>query len=511
MKRWLWLGGTLASLLGASGLALVACGDARVASMAPGQPRHAEPFEAPVVSPTLAPMGRAEDPWPHEAPKALPGDRIYSKVRHLWITPRPQEGGWLGYISMGDSVRVKGGDAAKAFVHESNGKWCKAWYAVEPVGYACTGENATLDPRDPAIVELQKHAANRASPWPYRYAESLDTPVYHVLPSPAEQAQRELALADHLATAALLPVGAAPPPPLALPPGGMALQSRIVNGSTVAYTASFDHGGRPFMLTWDRGYVPLDRTKPYPESTFAGVVLGGRRELPIAFFRGEDRPQYRLVGSALVDSGVKFARLSWVGLTGVEREQDGVTFLETKEDGVFVRAADTTVARLRTAMPPGMASRREGRRTWADVSIEAGTFVAYEGERPVYATLISPGRGGPPLPGVPTLDTASTPTGDFDILGKFLTATMVSSSISTLIHAEVQFTQNIGGPYALHGAYWHDRFGEPKSAGCVNLSPIDSQRIFEWTEPQLPEGWHGMRSITSSHSFGDRTLISIHR
>jgi lipoprotein-anchoring transpeptidase ErfK/SrfK len=111
---------------------------------------------------------------------------------------------------------------------------------------------------------------------------------------------------------------------------------------------------------------------------------------------------------------------------------------------------------------------------------------------------------------VPTLDTASTPTGTFAILGKFVTATMVSGSVSSLIHAEVQYTQNIGGPYALHGAYWHDVFGERKSGGCVNLSPIDSQRIFEWTEPQLPEGWHGMRSITSGHDFGARTLVSIH-
>jgi hypothetical protein len=44
----------------------------------------------------------------------------------------------------------------------------------------------------------------------------------------------------------------------------------------------------------------------------------------------------------------------------------------------------------------------------------------------------------------------------------------------------------------------------------VNLSPIDSQRIFEWTEPGLPEGWHGMRSITSARNFGPRTLVSIH-
>lgn len=511
MKRWQLVsaGGTVV-LLGAAGLGFVACADSRAATRDRGVVREAEVADAPLVSPKLAQAAR-EDPWPSVAPKPLPGDRIYSKVRHLWITPQPAEGGWLGYISMGDSVRVKGGDRDKAFVSGSNGKWCDAWYAVEPVGYVCTGANATLDANDPDIVELKRHAADRSSPWPYRYSESLMTPVYHQLPSPLEQRQRELGLEEHLAAVTQPPAPDAPPKLLDLPPGGMALQSQVVNGSTIAYTSAFDHGGRTFMLTWDRGYVPVDKTKAYPEIGFHGVVLGEKHQLPIAFFRGEDRAKHRLKSGSFSPTGEKWARLSWVALTGREQGDGDERFLETREDGLWVRATDATVARHRSELPPEIAAKREGRRTWADVSIDAGTFVAYEGERAVYATLISPGRGGAPVAGVPTLDTASTPTGNFNILAKFVTATMVSGSISSLIHAEVQYTQNIGGPYALHGAYWHDRFGEPKSGGCVNLSPIDSQRIFEWTDPQLPEGWHGMRSITSAHSFGDRTVISIHR
>ncbi len=49
-------------------------------------------------------------------------------------------------------------------------------------------------------------------------------------------------------------------------------------------------------------------------------------------------------------------------------------------------------------------------------------------------------------------------------------------------------------PFALHAAYWHDRFGEPKSGGCVNLSPSDAKWLFEWTSPTLPKGWHGVRA-----------------
>ena len=54
--------------------------------------------------------------------------------------------------------------------------------------------------------------------------------------------------------------------------------------------------------------------------------------------------------------------------------------------------------------------------------------------------------------------------------------------------------RRVGAAPALHAAYWHDRFGEPKSGGCVNLSVRDAKWLFSWTEPQVPDGWHSVRS-----------------
>ncbi len=43
-----------------------------------------------------------------------------------------------------------------------------------------------------------------------------------------------------------------------------------------------------------------------------------------------------------------------------------------------------------------------------------------------------------------------------------------------------------GGGAVIHGAYWHDHFGEPWSHGCVNL-PLDSaQRLYEWAPLGTP-------------------------
>lgn len=435
--------------------------------------------------------------WPSAAqlsagfPTPEPGDRIYSKSRHLWI--RSQAGGkgsdWLGYLSLGDSVRVKGGDAARAKVGSGESTWCKEWYAVEPRGFVCTGLEATLDANDPEIVELVRTRANVTSPWPYRYAESLGTPVASKLPAGSNATK-----------------GATVPALFPLNPAGRTLFQDIAPGSTVAYTDEFEHDGTRYLLTWDRGIVESERVKPYPESPFHGVPIGGDITLPLAFVRSDAGAEILRRGDdgALVTTGETLPRLAWATLTG-KSEGEGRERAHELRDGRWLRGGELAIATA-AEVTPALVEGSKGRRTWVDISILGGTLVAYEDKTPVYVTMVSPGRGGVPFPGVPTLETASTPVGLFSVLGKFTTATMISSTVKTLVHTEVQYTQNFEGPYSLHGAYWHDRWGKKKSAGCVNLAPVDARRLFAWTDPPLPEGWHGLRW---SASVGPRTLVNL--
>jgi lipoprotein-anchoring transpeptidase ErfK/SrfK len=63
----------------------------------------------------------------------------------------------------------------------------------------------------------------------------------------------------------------------------------------------------------------------------------------------------------------------------------------------------------------------------------------------------------------------------------------------------VPYIQYFQDGYALHAAYWHDQFGQPKSHGCINLAPLDARWLFFFTKPDLPLGWHGvMRALTGS-------------
>jgi hypothetical protein len=131
--------------------------------------------------------------------------------------------------------------------------------------------------------------------------------------------------------------------------------------------------------------------------------------------------------------------------------------------------------------------------------------LAYEGTRPVYVTLISPGRGGIPQEGKNTLELAATPLGTFPISGKLATVTMQAPG--EYVHSEVPWTQNFLKPYAIHTAYWHDNWGNPQSGGCINVSPIDGKWLFEFSEPSLPAGWHAVRW---QPGLGAPTLLVVH-
>ena len=48
--------------------------------------------------------------------------------------------------------------------------------------------------------------------------------------------------------------------------------------------------------------------------------------------------------------------------------------------------------------------------------------------------------------------------------------------------------------FGLHGTYWHNDFGRPKSHGCVNLRTEDAEKLFFWAEPEL----NGKSSIRAS-------------
>ena len=117
---------------------------------------------------------------------------------------------------------------------------------------------------------------------------------------------------------------------------------------------------------------------------------------------------------------------------------------------------------------------------WIEVDLYEQTLAAYEGDRMVYATLVSSG-----LPWWKTI------TGLFRIQTKIDVNKMSGrDGYSDYYFLEdVPWTMYFHGGYALHGAYWHDSFGKTHSHGCVNLPVADAKWLFEWTGPAGRRGW----------------------
>ncbi|GMV15002.1 MAG: hypothetical protein AMXMBFR56_32260 [Polyangiaceae bacterium] len=481
--------------------AALACASREPEGQAPAKP----------VEPPPAPASAAPDPSasPAPSPPAVTDEpRVYAKTRFVWIHPEPNGVGWTGFLWFGGSAKLKEPEPKV-------GSGCTKWYAIEPRGYVCAdGVRATLDPNDPELRAMRPYAPDVSSPWPHRYAESRGVFRYPEIPKHAEQRLREWDLADHLSRVeaakrgearheSLVGVDLTPATSPAFSLGKLPStvhepRKRLTPLSTVAYSAEVAGEDRTWLLSADLLWVPKDRVVPYKQVTFRGVQLGRDAKLPLAFFRSKDRGKFKEEGGRLVETAERFERLSFVELTAAERSQDGAVFLETRQPGIWVKKSDAVVPTPQEKTPWGAPVNGEdtkegpaGRRTWIESSVWEGWMIAYEGTRPVFATLIAPGRGGTPQKGVDPIDTAATPVGTFPITGKFATATMVAPG--EFVHSDVPWAQNFSGPHALHGAYWHDDWGDRKSGGCVNVSPIDGKWLFEFTEPPIPEGWHGVR------------------
>lgn len=112
---------------------------------------------------------------------------------------------------------------------------------------------------------------------------------------------------------------------------------------------------------------------------------------------------------------------------------------------------------------------------WIEVNLKEQTLAVYDQHKLVYAALVSSG-----VPG------SWTQPGLFQIYLKKTTETMSGSFTadrSDYYYLEdVPWTMYFDQARALHGTYWHNGYGIPRSRGCVNLSPGDAQWIFNWAE-----------------------------
>ncbi|MFO0756740.1 MAG: L,D-transpeptidase [Byssovorax sp.] len=453
-------------------------------------------------------------PPPATAPVADNRPRMGAVGPFAYIYKSPSGAGLaLGYIRMGTSVVLRTGKP------EGNSPGCaRGWYAVEPRGYACLASGrTTLDVNDPYFKALQSVAPTTDAVWYYRYAFSNGAPMYSRVPTEAEAEKEEAKLgprgsfvqlgkwsAGHEELLEKEPIKATDPVPEIFAGGTRhvgggtfnpdVLRWRTIpNGSMVAYAKAFEQGGRTWLMTPDLMLVPADRVRSIRRSTFHGVKLEGGLSLPLAWNRTKAmKTKYKRENGALTAVTDSFPSKTWLPVGEAKEMIDGKAYYPVRgEPETFVAESDITLSTARKGLPRGVSPGEK----WIEVKILPGTLTAYVGETPVMATLFSPGKGGVPVPGNDNTVYATTATGYFPIEWKDHVATMSNEkgAPSVLWFTDVPHIQYLKAPLAMHVAYWHEDFGNPKSAECVNVAPEDGHFLFNWTEPGLPEGWGAIR------------------
>lgn len=107
---------------------------------------------------------------------------------------------------------------------------------------------------------------------------------------------------------------------------------------------------------------------------------------------------------------------------------------------------------------------------WIDVNLNTQSLVAYEGDTPVFNSLISSGMWNTP-----------TVTGQFQTNMKYEKQDMNGYLLGYDYYLEdVPYVMYFFEDYAIHGTYWHNNFGTPMSHGCVNMDPVDAGWLFNW-------------------------------
>ena len=503
------------------------------------------------------------------------------------------------------------------------------WYRIKPRGFVCVGDEATIDPNHPVLRAAAMVRPDRLSVLPYRYGfVRAVLPLYLRAPSREDQLKSEFKLKEHLEKFAAegetklnsvnlgsydvpldgrgVPIvggklGDVPRPSTTWSQGELfggsgdddpipfwleggrkipnladfkvpeyaAFADRARRHTGLAFVGSFRMGedgyGRRFGITTDLRLAPTSKVKPDTGSPWHGIELGeGTKSppMPFAWVRVSEAHAYKLTDAKAKEKGALEKR-SIVLLTGKKVSGPDDFYWELK-NGLYIKASQASVVMQPTEWPD---AAKQGKK-WIDVSIDNQTLVLWEGQKAVYATMVSTGQdkmGDPKT-------TKSTIRGVFQIRSKHVTATMDSNEGSsqgggrrasvastddresrsgdddhpkkkkgekgdkkakdekgsggekkkdrdpgygvtkrrgegTFWLRDVPYVEYFESGYALHVAYWHDVFGIARSHGCINLSPIDGKYVFGWTDPPVPDGWHG---VMSGAEMGEGTTVFVH-
>lgn len=349
----------------------------------------------------------------------------------------------VGNVARGTRVRVRGQ------VNLPYAPYCESstYYAIEPFGYLCSSD---ARPTNQAQTQESVLSVMPDSLVPYRYV-MVTVPEEETMPMWASQEALEAQQEP---------------------------ERRLGRGDTVALRNEqpiVEFEGEKYYVSIEGKVLPVQRTFELKKfSEWQGVRLGPGDHFPFGWVTPAKAPVYDAPKGKKIEELPRRTRVSVLAEEGYGRGR----WLQIGE-GRYMKADHLNEVR-RIERPADTGEHAQ----WIDLDLAEQVVVAYEHDRPVFATLTSSGR-----------KPNNTPRGNYPVWGKASAITMKSQGYddSPYFVNRVPWVLFFQAHNAFHAAYWHDRFGAVKSHGCANLAPLDARFLFEWLDPNLPPGWTSVR------------------
>lgn len=436
---------------------------------------------------------KAEDIKPYTPPHLLPEPPVEpSEIKTVEVTAqeaiieiRPWSSPMVGNAIKGARLPIKG-----VVKTTRGGCSSRVWYALEPFGYVC-GHEANPTDQPPTAEQVLKVREGTRLPFLYVMAlikEGDKIPMWTSLDDMKKGAEPERTLEK---------------------------------GDTVAVEKPYVYDGQKYWITaegkvipqkgfsqmgpgasWhgieitEQMHLPFGWVTPDKASVFAQPPQKGEKPQPI--FQLDRRTRVDIVDEQVVN------KKKWLKVTIAEAAPPptyGEIFVDSEKRKPKAPDPNAAPAPAPAPAPAEMwisaDSLNEVRvlehpktvpptiDKWIDVDLGEQVLVTYEKDKPTFATLVSSGRA------------IATPMGTYPVWAKVSAITMKNQPYEDKEYFvnKVPWSTFFQWHNAIHGAYWHDRFGVTKSHGCVNVAPLDAKHVFEWVSPELPPGWTGLRPL----------------
>lgn len=222
-------------------------------------------------------------------------------------------------------------------------------------------------------------------------------------------------------------------------------------------------------------YVHEDDITRVDPADFQGIEITRQPERPFGWVVQDVLPSREPDGEP-EESFTELPRLTFVEIYDAVLGEDDWLWYDIG-DGRWAKQTHFSIIDV-NPRPEGVGANE----FWAEVDLYEQTFTAYEGDQMVYATLISSG-----------LNSWPTYEGLFQVEQRFNEHKMsgAEGKIDYYFIEDIPYIMyfDMFNSIALHGTYWHDRFGYKHSHGCVNMPIKDAEWTFNWSAAAPNDLW----------------------